>query len=90
LELIDVFFRKPGVGEYGEFMSVARALQIIGGNITQKLNTYSLGRAFKHMGYERVVRNHIRGYIVVQRSPEEIKARQRMLVTDVTDETEIF
>ncbi len=90
LELIDVFFRKPGVGEYGEFMSVARALQIIGGNITQKLNTYSLGRAFKDMGYERVVRNHIRGYIVVQRSPEEIKARQRMLVTDVTDETEIF
>jgi predicted P-loop ATPase len=90
LELIDVFFRKPGVGEYGEFMSVARALQIIGGNITQKLNTYSLGRAFKDMGYERVVRNHIRGYIVVQRSPQEIKARQRMLVTDVTDETEIF
>ena len=89
LELIDVFFRKPGVGEYGEFMSVARALQIIGGNITQKLNTYSLGRAFKDMGYERVVRNHIRGYIVVQRSPEEIKARQRMLVTDA-DETEIF
>ena len=36
------------------------------------------------------MRNHIRGYIVVQRSPEEIKARQRILVTDVTDETEIF
>jgi hypothetical protein len=35
--------------------------------------------------------NHIRGYIVVQRSPEEIKARQSMLGgNSVTDGTEIF
>ena len=89
-ELIDIYFRKPVGNEYGEFMPVARALQVVGIGIIQKLNTFSLGRAFRDLGFEKAVRNHIRGYIVVQRSSEEIKARQRMLVTDGTDETEVF
>ena len=79
--------------ELGEFMPVARALQIVGGGITQKLSVFSLGRAFKDLGFEKVVRNHIRGYFVVQRSGEEIKSRQRMLGTegtDVTVGTEVF
>ena len=72
-------------------MPVSRAMQIVGGNITQKLNVFTLGRAFKDLDFEKVVRNHIRGYIVVQRSPEEIKARQSMLGgNSVTDGTEIF
>ena len=90
-ELIDTYFRRPAKGEFGEFMPVSRAMQIVGGNITQKLNVFTLGRAFKDLDFEKVVRNHIRGYIVVQRSPEEIKARQSMLGgNSVTDGTEIF
>jgi predicted P-loop ATPase len=90
-ELIDTYFRRPANGEFGEFMPVARAMQIVGGNIAQKLNVFALGRAFKDMGFEKVVRNHIRGYIVVQRSAEEIKTRQSMLGgNSVTDGTEIF
>ena len=90
-ELIDTYFRRPANGEYGEFMPVARAMQIVGGNIAQKLSVFALGRAFKDMGFEKVVRNHIRGYIVVQRSAEEIKTRQSMLGgNSVTDGTEIF
>lgn len=79
-ELIDIYFRRPVNGETGEFMPVSRALQIIGGNITQKLNVFYLGRAFKEQGFERVMRNHIRGYYVVQRSEEEIRCRQHMAV----------
>ena len=61
------------------------------GNIVQKLNMFALGHAFKDMGGEKVVRNHFRGYIVVQRSPEENKTRQSMLGgNSVTDGTEIF
>jgi predicted P-loop ATPase len=89
-ELIDIYFRKPVGNEPGEFMPVARALQIVGGGITQKLSAFSLGRAFTELNFEKVVRNHMRGYIIVQRSAEEIKARQRMLGTDVTDGTEVF
>ena len=91
LELIDTYFRRPNDGEYGEFMPVARALQIVAGNLVQKLSVFNLGRAFTDMGFEKVVRSHVRGYIVVQRSAEEIKARQIMLSRNRgTDGTEIF
>ena len=89
-ELIDMYFRRPNGNEVGTFMPVAHALQLVGANIAQKLSVFSLGRAFRDMGFMQVVRNHVRGYLVVQRSPEEIKIRQRMSVTDVTDETEVF
>ena len=89
-ELVDIYFRKPIGKEPGEFIPVARALQIVGGGITQKLSAYSLGRAFTDLEFERVKRNHTRGYIVVQRSAEEIKARQRLLGTDGTEGTEVF
>ena len=71
-------------------MPVARALQIVGGGITQKLSAFALGRAFSDLDFERVKRNHMRGYIVVQRSAEEIKVRQRLMGTDGTDGTEVF
>ena len=89
-ELIDIYFRKPIGKEPGEFIPVARALQIVGGGITQKLSAYALGRAFADLEFERVKRNHTRGYVVVQRSAEEIKARQRLLGTDGTEGTEVF
>jgi len=89
-ELIDMYFRRPNGNEVGTFMPVAHALQLVSANIAQKLSVFSLGRAFRDMGFMQVVRNHVRGYLVVQHSPEEIKIRQRMSVTDVTDETEVF
>ena len=81
-ELVDIYFRKPNEHETGEFMPVARAMQIIGGNTTQKLNTVMIGRAFMELGYECRRTNHSRGYIVVQRSGLEIKERMKdMAVT---------
>ena len=81
-ELVDVYFRKPNEHETGEFMPVARAMQIIGGNTTQKLSPVMIGRAFTELGYECRRTNHSRGYIVVQRSALEIKERMKdMAVT---------
>ena len=81
-ELVDIYFRKPNEHETGEFMPVARAMQIIGGNTTQKLSPIMIGRAFTELGYECRRTNHSRGYLVVQRSGLEIKERMKdMAVT---------
>ena len=76
----------------GEFISVAMALQIVGANITQKLSTVMLGRAFKDLGFQKRKSGSIRGYIVVRRSPEEMRSMRYQMAqgTDGTDGTEIF
>ncbi len=91
-ELVDTYFRVPRAGEeQGEFMPVSRAVQIMGGNLTQRLNPILVGRAFVEQGFKRVMINHIRGYIVVQRSAEEIKIMlKHRSGTDGTEGTVVF
>ena len=92
MELVTQYFRKPEGNEPGEFISVAMALQIVGANITQKLSTVMLGRAFKDLGFQKRKSGSIRGYIVVRRSPEEMRSMRYQMAqgTDGTDGTEIF
>jgi predicted P-loop ATPase len=78
-ELVDTYFRIPVDGEASEFMPVSRALQIIGGNISQRLSDRRIGHAFSTLGFTFRRTNSTRGYIVVQRSPLEIKERQKEL-----------
>ena len=73
-ELVQLYFRKPGERESGEFMSVALAMQIIGIGITQKLSTVSLGRAFVEQGFQRKTYRNTRGYIVIRRTAEEMRS----------------
>ena len=75
-ELVDLYFRKPGPAEPGEFMSVARALQIISAGISQKLSAVKVGLAFKELCFERVRTCTCRGFIVVCRTAEDMKAYQ--------------
>ena len=79
-ELVDTYFRRPADGEQGEFMPVSRALQIVSGNISQKINVSALGQAFTAQGFDFRRTKHARGYIVVQRSALEIKERSANLV----------
>ena len=81
-ELVDLYFRKPTDSELGEFISVARALQMISNGISQKLSAVNVGRAFSDLGFKRVRTNSSRGFIVVCRTPEEIKAYQHRLLMD--------
>ena len=78
-ELVDLYFRKPTEGENGEFVSVARALQLISVNMSQKLNTMKIGKAFKELGFKESRTKHSRGYIAVIRTAEDIKAYQTTL-----------
>ena len=87
-ELVDLYFRKPTDSELGEFMSVARALQMISNGISQKLSAVNVGRAFSDLGFKRVRTNSSRGFIVVCRTPEEIKAYQHRLLMDAEPDLE--
>ena len=84
-ELVSLYFRKPVGVEGGEFMSVARALQIVSSNIAQKLSPVYLGRAFADLGFRRVKSHGQRGYIVVQRTSEEMLSAQRIMAVEAED-----
>ena len=86
-ELVDLYFRRPIDSELGEFISVARALQMISNGISQKLSAVNVGRAFSDLGFKRVRTNSSRGFIVVCRTPEEIKAYQHRLLMDAEPDT---
>lgn len=87
-ELVDLYFRRPIDSELGEFISVARALQMISNGISQKLSAVNVGRAFSDLGFKRVRTNCSRGFIVVCRTPEEIKAYQHRLLMDAEPDSE--
>ena len=92
-ELVQQYFRKPGRGEPGEFISVALALQIVGAGITQKLSTVMLGRAFMEQGFEKKTYRNVRGYVVVRRSADEMHSMRQMMATSSdtdTDDTDGF
>ena len=92
-ELVQQYFRVPAKGEPGEFISVALALQIVGCNITQKLSTVALGRAFVNRGFPRKTCRNVRGYVVVRRSAEEMQSARRLMAHECntdTDDTVIF
>ena len=90
-ELVQLYVRRPTGAEPGEFMSVSLALQIVGANITQKLSTVMLGRAFVDQGFPRRTFHNVRGYIVVRRSAEEMQAVRRAMAANTdTDDTDDF
>ena len=85
-ELVQLYFRQPTEAESGEFMSVARALQIVSANISQKLSAVHLGRALADQGFRRVKYQGIRGYIVVCRKADEMQMVQRTMARDAQHE----
>ena len=84
-ELVSLYFRVPKEGENGMFMTSARAIQIIGTGISQKLNPTRVGLSFNELGFQRVRYHGIRGYLVIQRTAEEIQAYQKGII--LNDET---
>jgi hypothetical protein len=79
-ELIQLYFRKPIGVEGGIFMSTARAMHIVSSNISRKLNTLQLSRAFGELGFKRIKYQGVRGYVVMLRTGDEIQRIQRLMV----------
>ena len=78
-ELVDLYFRRPLEHENSMFMTSSRVLQVIGSGITQKLSATRIGMAFSELGFQRVRYHGIRGYLVMQRTAEEIMAYQKSM-----------
>ena len=85
-ELASLYFRQPTGTEPGVFMSVARAMQVVSANISQKLSAVYLGRALGELGFRRVKMNGVRGYIVVCRSGDEMHAAQQSMAIEAAKE----
>ena len=92
-ELVQLYFRAPAPNEPGEFISVAYALQLISANISQKLSTVALGRAFVNQGFRKKTYRNVRGYVVGRRSAEEMLSIRRLMAHEAdtdTDDTDVF
>ena len=89
-ELISRYLRKPMAGEPGEFVTATDILQLVGSNPVLRLTANKIGRAMTDLGFERMRTGQERGYIVVQYSAEEIKARQRIKASDAKPETGVL
>ena len=85
-ELVQLYFRQPRELEGGIFMSVGRAMQVISGNVSQKLSPVYLGRALSELGFKRVKYQGQRGYIVVVRTAEEIQIEQRSMAAQAKED----
>jgi hypothetical protein len=81
-ELANLYFCQPSGARPGVFMSVARAMQVVSANISQKLSPVHLGRALGELGFQRVKFNGQRGYIVVQRTAAEIQSAQMAMARE--------
>ena len=77
LELVSLYFRRPQPHETPMFMTSARAMQVIGGGVSQKLNATRIGMAFSELGFERARQNGIRGFLVIMRTAEEMMLCQK-------------
>ena len=86
-ELASLYFRQPTGAEPGVFMSVARAMQVVSANISQKLSAVYLGRALGELGFRRVKHNGVRGHIVVCRSGDEMHAAQQSMAIEAARES---
>ena len=85
-ELVMLYFRKPGENEPGQFVTAARAIQVMGTGITQKLSAVYVGRAFMELGFARARIHSARGYLAVQRTAEEIRLFQLKIAMDAAED----
>lgn len=79
-ELVLTYFRQPFEGCRASFMKVAEVLERINSGIRHPLSPIRLGLVMTRLGFPSVRRSTGRGYLVVERSLEEIKASRRIEV----------
>ena len=88
-ELVSLYFRVPMESENGMFMTSARAIQIIGTGISQKLSPTRVGLAFNELGFQRVRYHGIRGYLVIQRTAKDMQAYQKGIILNDAPEDDL-
>ena len=78
-ELLLKYYRPTFDGCQGSiFLKVSEILERINGNIRQALSPIRLGMMLRKLGFKKVKYNNERGYLVIERSLDEIQATQRL------------
>lgn len=77
-ELVLTYFRQPFEGCKASFMKVAEVLERINGGIRQPLSPIKLGMVMNQLGFPSVKRKGIRGYLVIERTANEIQSSRRI------------
>ena len=78
-ELLLTYFRPTFTGCQGSiFMKVSEILERINAGVKQPLSTTRLGMLMKRLGFHRTKYNGERGYLVIERSLEEITATRKL------------
>ena len=78
-ELLLKYYRPTFDGCQGSiFLKVSEILERINGNIRQALSPIRLGMMLRKLGFKKVKHNNERGYLVIERTLDEIQATQRL------------
>lgn len=77
-ELLLTYFRPSFPGSQAVFMQVANILERINGSIRQPLSSTRLGLLMRKLGFEARKVNGKRGYLVIERTPDEILASRKL------------
>ena len=80
-QLVYRYYRLPAGADEGEVVSVAAAMQHIGGNMAAWLKKEAVEQAFIDMGFKLVECDGETGYLAVQRAPEEVSMLGRQMAT---------
>ena len=77
-ELILTYYRKPFPGSKNVFLKVAEILERINASIKQPLSASRLGIMMTKLGFPQIRLKGVRGYLVVERTLEEIQAARKL------------
>ena len=77
-ELILTYYRKPFPGSKNVFLKVAEILERINAGIKQPLSASRLGIMMTKLGFPQIRLKGVRGYLVVERTLEEIQAARKL------------
>ena len=84
-ELLLTYFRPTFKGCKGIFMKVSEILERINAGIRQPLSAVRLGIMLKKLGFAKCKYNGERGYLVIERSGEEIQATRKLAGAELLD-----
>ncbi|MBR4041793.1 MAG: hypothetical protein IKJ09_05765 [Bacteroidaceae bacterium] len=77
-ELVYTYLRVPYENERGEFLTIARIIELIGHSVRVSLDRRKVARAMHKLGFVNKRRAHANGWIAVILTGDEIKNRQRL------------
>jgi hypothetical protein len=81
-ELVCRHFRRPEGDAQGQFLTAAEIFQMLNANPMLRLNPNQMGRVMTQLGFERTRYKGLRGYRVIVKNGDEIRAEKTLMAYD--------